>query len=251
LEPLAILSDIHGNRWALEAVLEDIERRGITNIVNLGDVLYGPLDPAGTAHLLMPIGLSTVSGNQDRVIIDSAISSSTNRTLQFVREQLDKNHLLILETLPLTHTIDDRMLLFHGTPTHDDTYLLLDATATGVQLRSEQQLSHLLHQRNETIFLCGHDHTPNVVTLPDGRLVVNPGSVGLPAYDDETPYPHVICNGSHHARYSILSQRDSGYFIQQMVLPYDHRTASAAAIKNGRPDWGEWLQTGRAKLPGR
>ena len=50
---LAVIADIHGNRWALEAVLQDIERRGIQQIVNLGDNLTGPLDPAGTADLLI------------------------------------------------------------------------------------------------------------------------------------------------------------------------------------------------------
>ena len=49
---LAVIADIHGNRWALEAVLQDIDRRGIQQIVNLGDHLTGPLDPAGTAEFL-------------------------------------------------------------------------------------------------------------------------------------------------------------------------------------------------------
>jgi predicted phosphodiesterase len=40
--PVAVLSDIHGNRWALEAVLDDIRRRGIRDMFNLGDSLYGP-----------------------------------------------------------------------------------------------------------------------------------------------------------------------------------------------------------------
>jgi predicted phosphodiesterase len=47
---IAVIADIHGNRWALEAVLADIDRRYIGQIVNLGDSLLGPLDPVGTAH---------------------------------------------------------------------------------------------------------------------------------------------------------------------------------------------------------
>ena len=42
-QTFAVLSDIHGNRWVLEAVLDDIRRRGIRDLVNLGDCLYGPL----------------------------------------------------------------------------------------------------------------------------------------------------------------------------------------------------------------
>jgi predicted phosphodiesterase len=52
MPPVAVLSDIHGNRWALEAVLDDISRRGIRDMVNLGDSLYGPLDPGGTAQIV-------------------------------------------------------------------------------------------------------------------------------------------------------------------------------------------------------
>ncbi|SDD65802.1 Calcineurin-like phosphoesterase superfamily domain-containing protein [Priestia aryabhattai B8W22] len=52
-QKIAIISDIHGNSLALEAVLSDISRRGINTIFNLGDSLYGPLDPLGTFKLLM------------------------------------------------------------------------------------------------------------------------------------------------------------------------------------------------------
>ena len=65
---LAVIADIHGNRWALEAVLQDIDRRGIQQIVNLGDHLTGPLDPAGTADLLIEHGMLSVCGNDDRML---------------------------------------------------------------------------------------------------------------------------------------------------------------------------------------
>lgn len=54
---LAILADVHANRWALDAVLDDIDRRGVDRLVNLGDSLYGPLDPAGTADRLIARGV--------------------------------------------------------------------------------------------------------------------------------------------------------------------------------------------------
>src|SRR5258706_11690882 len=65
---LAVIADIHGNRWALEAVLQDIDRRGIQQTVNLGDHLTGPLDPAGTADLLIERGMLSICGNDDRVL---------------------------------------------------------------------------------------------------------------------------------------------------------------------------------------
>ncbi len=66
----AAIADIHGNSAALRAVLNDIERRGISDIVNLGDVLSGPLDPVGTAEILMPMSLPTVLGNHDQWLFD-------------------------------------------------------------------------------------------------------------------------------------------------------------------------------------
>src|SRR5260370_19010947 len=63
---LAVIADIHGNRWALEAVLQDIDQRGIEQIVNLGDHLTGPLDPAGTADLLIARTMVNGCGNDDR-----------------------------------------------------------------------------------------------------------------------------------------------------------------------------------------
>ena len=56
----AILSDIHGNRWALAAVLEDAKRRGITRFINLGDILYGPLKPLETYDLLKTVDAVTI-----------------------------------------------------------------------------------------------------------------------------------------------------------------------------------------------
>jgi predicted phosphodiesterase len=61
---IAAISDIHGNLAALDAVLADIQRRGISLVVNLGDILSGALFPRETADRLMPLALPTIRGNQ-------------------------------------------------------------------------------------------------------------------------------------------------------------------------------------------
>ena len=66
---IAALSDIHGNLFALDAVLADIERRGADLIVNLGDILSGPLLPRETADRLMALQLPTVRGNHERQVL--------------------------------------------------------------------------------------------------------------------------------------------------------------------------------------
>src|ERR1700679_1249345 len=66
---IAAVSDIHGNLFALDAVLADIERRGVDLIVNLGDILSGPLQPRETAERLMALELPTIRGNHERQVL--------------------------------------------------------------------------------------------------------------------------------------------------------------------------------------
>ncbi len=75
-------------------------------------------------------------------------------------------------------------------------------------------------------------------------MVVNPGSVGLPAYIDDIPHPHTMQAGSPHARYSVLSATEKGWQVKNVALDYDWRPAVAAARCNGRQDWAHWLRTG-------
>src|SRR5215831_10660401 len=107
---IAIISDIHGNIYALEAVLADIRARGIGEIVNLGDHVHGPIEPAATADLLMRTGMRAIRGNQDRVVPQSTLDVLAPRHIEWLR------------SLPATLQIDDA-LLCHGTPSSDETYL--------------------------------------------------------------------------------------------------------------------------------
>jgi predicted phosphodiesterase len=66
---IAALSDIHGNLFALDAVLEDVRRRGVDITLNLGDILSGALLPAETADRLMELDLPTIRGNHERQVL--------------------------------------------------------------------------------------------------------------------------------------------------------------------------------------
>jgi len=243
---IAAISDVHGNRWALEAVLEDIERRSVRHVVNLGDSLYGPLDPAGTARILLPLDIPTVRGNEDRVVVEPPWAAGVSPTLAYVRESLNAVHLRWLEGLEMTLTAYDHFTLCHGSPERDDEYLLEEVSAAGVSLRDPGTLMARVSGLPQPVLLCGHDHVPRTVRLPDDRLIVNPGSVGLPAYADDVPFPHVMQTGTPHARYSIVSRVEAGWRIEDIAVPYDWEAAAARAAENGRPDWAAWLKTGRA-----
>jgi predicted phosphodiesterase len=245
IPPIAVLSDIHGNRWALEAVLDDIRRRGIRAMVNLGDSLYGPLDPAGTASILLGLDMPTVRGNEDRILLDEPGRHPDALSLPFVQSRLRPQHLRWLRALPLTAVVHEDFLLCHGTPGRDDEYLAREVTSAGCRLRPAAAVGLKLGSIAQSIILCGHDHLPALLRLPDGRHVVNPGSIGLPAYRDDRPFPHAMEAGSHHARYSIVTRTTSELTVENIAVPNDWRSASAAAAENGRPDWAVYLHTGR------
>ncbi len=244
---IAIISDIHGNRDALEVVLADIDRREISNVVNLGDCFYGPLDPAGTAELLLKRDFPTVCGNEDRVLFDPRAKSKSSPTLDFTRKALHSEHIQWLKSLPKTRIEFGNYLLCHGTPDWDDEYLLYEVSPDGLAARSGASVRKLVSKANmKQIILCGHSHLARQFHCPDGPLVLNAGSVGLQAYTDDIPSDHQVSAGSPHARYTIFTIDNRGHQIEEVELVYDWDSAAALAEKNGRPDWGAWLRTGLA-----
>jgi predicted phosphodiesterase len=244
MDRFAVISDVHGNRWALEAVLDDIERLQIADVINLGDALYGPLDPLGTADILVDRAYPTVRGNEDRIITESDGSSSD--TLAFVGEQLRSTHLEWLRSLKAGIVVGD-LFACHGSPTSDTAYLLWDVGRAGARRRTPVDVEAALGEIESSLILCGHDHVPWTMLLPGGRTVVNPGSVGLPAYSDDLPHPHVMETGTPHARYSVITRMERGWSVSDRAVPYDWESAADAAVRNGRLDWAEWLRTGRAE----
>ena len=90
---IAVISDVHGNRLALEAVEASIAMVGVDATINLGDLFAGPLDPVGTADLLIERNYPTVIGNHDRYIADGLRSSSKGPVDAFVSERLRPVHL--------------------------------------------------------------------------------------------------------------------------------------------------------------
>jgi predicted phosphodiesterase len=243
---VAVMSDVHGNRWALEAVLADIERRGVRRTVNLGDCFYGPLDPAGTAEILIPLDLPTVRGNEDRILVDPPGHSDHADTLEYSRRDLDSEHIRWLKNLPVTRGVFEEFFLCHGSPKGDDRYLLWTWVDDGLSSRPLTEISSMLEDVDKPVVFCGHDHVPRTLELNSRRLVVDPGSVGLPAYSDVDPLPHSMETGTPHARYSIVSRCNKDWRVENIAVAYDWETAAARAERNGRPDWARWLRTGKA-----
>ena len=241
----AVLADIHGNMRALGAVLTDIAARGVDSVVNLGDCLYGPFDPRPAANRLVEAGWPTVAGNEDRCLVEADGGSTASRTARFTLDQLAKRHLAWLRSLPLTQQIDGVAFAFHGTPTSDTRYLLQRPCQDGtVRPILAHEVAAQLEGIDSPLILCAHDHMPRVVELEEGRTVVNPGSIGCPAYRDDTPIPHVVENGSPHARYAVVTYKDGALSAEHVAVAYDWDAAAAEALHNGFPDWARWIAMG-------
>ena len=113
------------------------------------------------------------------------------------------------------------------------------------------EVAERLGPTEATLLLCAHSHLAGMLLLQDGRLVLNPGSVGCPAYADNSPPPHVSEAGSPFARYAVL-EIEAGRLIgsEMIALEYDHAAAAARAESLGRADWAHALRTGLMPLGG-
>jgi predicted phosphodiesterase len=241
---IAVIADIHGNAPALEAVLDDLARLAPDRVVNLGDCLSGPLWPEETAQMLMARDWITVRGNHDRVVAAGNVPPG-NRSDAFTRAALSDQSLDWLQRLPATARLDGDILACHATPDDDNRYLSEEVEGRDARLSDEAEIMERLGGETAGTILFGHTHIPRVLRMPaTGQLLINPGSVGFPAYDDGTPHPHRMQTGSPHARYALIERGPSGWRVDLKAIDYDWAAAGAQARRNSRPDWAEALETG-------
>jgi predicted phosphodiesterase len=142
--------------------------------------------------------------------------------------------------------VADELFVCHG-DLFDAPYLLEQVEASGVFLRSTRAIQDSVAAIAQPVILCGHSHVPRTVFLTPGKLIVNPGSGGLPAYTMETPVPYAMESGSPHARYALLHRVRNAWQVEHVQVPYASEYAAAVARGNQRADWAEWLTTGRAR----
>jgi predicted phosphodiesterase len=241
---LAAIADVHGNYLALEAVLADIRAQGISEIVNLGDMASGPLDARRTMDALMALDAVHVLGNHDRYLIDRPPEKmgSWDRP---AHAQLEARHLDWLRGVPRTSVFRGQAFLCHATPDHDEIYWLETVLPDGtVRMSTLDAIEKYAHGIAQSLILCAHTHLARAVRLRDGRLIVNPGSVGSPGYRDTHPYPHVVEAGTPDARYAILDRTDGDWQVTFRHVPYDHQQMAALARQNGQAELATALATG-------
>ncbi len=251
---IGVIADIHGNLRALEAVQADLRKQSPDLIVNLGDHLSGPLQAAATADALMSEPYLHIRGNHDRQLLDRPVEAM-GVSDRAAYAQLEDRHKLWLQCLPGVRELGPDILLCHGSPGDDLQYLLEEVGERavhpcGARLADAKVIRERLGDLGARLVLCGHSHIPRVVSsgghIQGDIRIVNPGSVGLQAYDDVRPWPHYMETGSPHARYALLDREAGGWKIGFAAVEYDWNSASQDAKRANRPDWAHALATGYA-----
>lgn len=231
----AVISDVHGNALALDAVLADIAAHGVDATLCLGDSVSGPVDPAGALERIMGLSGPFVAGNHDRWVGGQARADMWSAD-SYAIANLSPDQLAWVAALPKTAVFADTVFLCHGTPLDDEAAWLdnfYDGRST--TLPDEADVSRLAEGLNYPVLLCGHTHIARSVRLRDGRLIVNPGSVGMQ-----------LLRGTPDAHYAIVEHRAGQWSTSLRAVPYDYEAAARQAAANGFPQWAESIRHGWA-----
>jgi putative phosphoesterase len=208
---VAAISDIHGNLPALEAVLAEIDREGVEDIVVAGDTAHGPW-AAEVVDILAERGTRCVRGNADREVVDRNVRFGP--LAPWSADRLGERRLAVVAGWPLTLELSvdglGSTLVCHSTPTSDDPIY--------TRITPDEELVGILGEVDADILVCGHTHMQYDRTLSSGLRVVNPGSVG-------TPY-----EGARGAYWALL-----GPDVEFRHTPYDVEGAVAAIEVLGVP----------------
>jgi len=224
--PIVVLSDIHGVMPALEAVLAEPEVRSADRIVLTGDLAAGP-QPVETLDALSALGDRAVwvRGNADRELVTLSRGGETSipdPIAPWAAAQLRPEQVALLDSLPLSVTLDvgrlGRTLFCHATPRDDEEVVLVDS-----RLERWAEVFGTLGESVTTV-VCGHTHMP-FVRLAYRRLVINPGSIGMPY-------------GGAGAHWALL---DEGGGVTVRVTSFDLDAACArVAAESSYPKAREW-----------
>ena len=188
-QPFAVFSDTHGNLPALEAVLADIEKRGLTRMLCLGDLVgYGP-QPNEVAQLIAERRIPTLMGNYDFGIgFETGDCGCVYKTdeqraegavsLAWTQEAVSEATKAFLRTLEdnfLIETPGGDLLGVHGSPRRINEYLFED--------RPQSAMERMARDYPYTAILFGHTHVPYARRVGDTTFV-NVGSAGRPKDGD-------------------------------------------------------------------
>lgn len=236
---LALLSDVHGNRFALSAVLEDVEQAAPDAVYNLGDSVWGTADPAGAWALQAERAPVTVRGNTDERVAGRRSGKEALR--DWLRAQLPADVPAHLAALPtFVDVAGGEVRLAHGSPRSPWEDLLLtgeeEQTRPAHFSEIRERLGDFTYEAGGRVCVVGHTHH-EMLAVVDGVTMVNAGPVSRQK------------DGLPLARWVLLTRRNGHWTPEYRRTPYDVAAAAAWARAHGPGQYGEteaeWLLAGR------
>ena len=217
---VAIVSDIHANWQALEAVLEDIKKQGCEKVLCLGDLaMAGPQPRMVVDFVRKQDNWTVIQGNTDKLIGDfsretvdkfkSAFPVMANALLDDVLV-LEEDKKEYLKNLPAQMNLEIegvKILMVHGSPRRNNEDILPDMPL--------EQIEEILEGVDADLIFCGHTHVPCGYQTNKKQTVVNVGSVGRPM--TENP----------QSCYVVANFENGGFSIEHRFVDYDRETASS------------------------
>lgn len=236
---MAVISDVHGNAYALEAILAEVRAASPDLVVNLGDQVEGTADPARASAFQAALGAAEVRGNNEEKLWPGGRRSPISREFgAWLETQVGAAALERLAALPLTLRAGG-LFICHGSPTSAWEHLLWvwdhgrprrqdqPGEAGFYRSRDPRELRALVEPLGAEVVLCGHTHRPGATRVGD-TLVVNAGSVSDQA------------DGDPRARWTLLERRGSHWATDFRAVAYD--VDAAVAWGRANSPFGEYLE---------
>ena len=234
---IAVISDMHGNDLAFEAVEADIKNQHVDQIVCLGDAVQGGPQPAEIVQRLRRLNCPVVMGNADAWLIsgeetaDEGIPPERLKKMGEIRlwslSKLTEDDIDFVAKFQPTVTIklegETNLLCFHGSPTSFDDVILPAA--------SEEEFQKFLGPYTGQVLTGGHTHAQQIRRI--GHLFFfNPGSVGF-AYSHSQPDDNF--HADPWAEYAILSAENGQVSLEFRRIPFDAQELIHIYRQSGRP----------------
>jgi predicted phosphodiesterase len=237
---LALISDIHGNAFAMDTVLADIQTQGVDRIVCLGDAIQGGAEPVATVQRLRELACPVVMGNADAWLLTGQETGSEEITpLQEAVRQWSLAQLTpedrafiaaFVPTVRVPLTKQDTLLCFHGSPTSFDDIILPTTPYETVQ--------KYFQGHDATWFTGGHTHLQQVRRVGTGCFF-NPGSIGR-VYNLEQPGEDFRVDP--WAEYAILTAAAGAASLEFRRVPLDIAALFAILRQSDHPGAEELIR---------
>jgi putative phosphoesterase len=230
---IALISDIHSNVVALRAVLADIQRAGIDQIVCLGDVANLGPEPNAVIEILAELDCPCIQGNHDEFLLDPRLVhaySQSRRVIASVdwnRNRLSGAELGFLRGFEQSREFalgsNSKLYVFHGSPRSNSEDLLATTPPDA--------LDEMLAGRAATVMAGGHTHI-QMLRQHHGHLLVNPGSVGMAFKDHVNGGVPTILS---HAEYALVAEAGGAIEVSLHRVPLDREKLRRANSQSDHP----------------